>query len=196
MSTVVVDRRPAVPVGMGVAVAVAGCVALLARPAFLPAGIDPTARLVTLFVVLGLVGALWPVPAGRLPLPAWRVAATALVLGCAAFVVGRVAMGGPGAEAWAAPLLVRSLVLNSLAAVAEEAFFRRLVYGLLERWGPAAAVAGSAAAFAVVHVTVWGWWVLPLDLAAGLLLSWQRATSGRWTVPAATHVLANVLALV
>ncbi len=57
------------------------------------------------------------------------------------------------------------------------------------------AVVGTAAAFAVVHVTVWGWWVLPLDLAAGLLLSWQRAATGRWSVPAATHVLANSLAL-
>ncbi len=44
-------------------------------------------------------------------------------------------------------------------------------------------------------MTVWGWWVLPLDLAAGLILSWQRAATGRWAVPAATHVLANTLAL-
>lgn len=179
------------------AVAVAGCAVLLARPAFLPSGEDPTARLVVLFVTLGAVGALWPLAwADGRPQPARSAALVALALGCAAFVVGRLAMGGPGA-AWAAPLLVRSLVLNSLAAVAEEAFFRRLVYGLLDRrWGTAVAVAGSAAAFAVVHVTVWGWWVLPLDLAAGLLLSWQRAASGRWTVPAVTHVLANVLALV
>ncbi|MFP5317631.1 MAG: type II CAAX prenyl endopeptidase Rce1 family protein [Acidimicrobiia bacterium] len=180
------------------ALAVAGCAVLLVRPALLPAGEDPTARLVLLFVTLGAVGALWPVPhaaAAGVAGPTRRAAAAALALGCAAFLVGRLAMGGPGA-AWAAPLLVRSLVLNSLAAVAEEAFFRRLVYGVLERpWGTTVAVAGSAAAFAVVHVTVWGWWVLPLDLAAGLLLSWQRAASGRWTVPAATHVLANVLAL-
>ena len=184
--------RPAVPV----ALAVAGCAALLARPAFVPAGIDPTARLVVLFVLLGAVGAWWPLPSAHRRPAAVGVAAATLVVGCAAFAVGRAAMGGPGAEAWAAPLLARSLVLNSLAAVTEEAFFRRLVYGLLERWGPAVAVVGSAAAFAVVHVTVWGWWVLPLDLAAGLLLSWQRAASGRWTAPAATHVLANVLALV
>jgi hypothetical protein len=43
-------------------------------------------------------------------------------------------------------------------------------------------------------VTVWGAGVLPLDLAAGLLLSWQRAASGRWAVPAATHTVANLLA--
>jgi hypothetical protein len=30
---------------------------------------------------------------------------------------------------------------------------------------------------------------------AGLLLSWQRFASGRWTVPAVTHAVANLLAV-
>jgi len=64
------------------------------------------------------------------------------------------------------------------------------------RWGTPVAVAGSAAAFALVHVTTYGVRVLPLDLAAGLLLSWQRAASGTWRVPALTHVLANLLAVI
>ena len=80
--------------------------------------------------------------------------------------------------------------------MAEEAFFRRYLYGLLApAHGMAVAVVVTAALFALVHVTVWGWWVLPLDLAAGLLLSWQRAATGRWSIPAVTHVLANTLAL-
>jgi membrane protease YdiL (CAAX protease family) len=88
------------------------------------------------------------------------------------------------------------VALNALAAVAEEAFFRRYLYGLVAASSsPAVAVGVTAALFAVVHVTVWGWWVLPLDLAAGLILSWQRAATGRWSVPAVTHVLANTLAL-
>jgi uncharacterized membrane protein YiaA len=169
-----------------------GCAVLLARPSLLPDGRDPTARLVWLFVMLGLVGAWWPVDgAARTRAPA-RVAVMAFLLGTAAFVVGRFASGG-----WAAahPWFVRSLVLNALAAVAEEAFFRRLVFDLLSPYGATTALVGSAALFAVVHVTVWGLWVLPLDLAAGLLLSWQRSVTGRWSVPAATHVLANALAL-
>ena len=173
------------------ALAVAGCLALLARPSLLPDGADPTARLVVLFVVLGVVGAWWPTASRAVPAPA-RVAWLALALGSVAFVIGRFATGGLAA---AHPWFVRSLVLNSLAAVAEEAFFRRLVYDLLAPHGAVVAIAGSAALFAVVHVTVWGWWVLPLDLAAGLLLSWQRSVSGRWSVPAATHVLANLLAI-
>ena len=93
-------------------------------------------------------------------------------------------------------MLAVAIALNALAAVAEEAFFRRYLYGLMATWsGPGVAVVATAAVFAVVHVTVWGWWVLPLDLAAGLVLSWQRAATGRWSVPAATHVLANTLAL-
>lgn len=170
------------------ALAAVGCAALLARPAFLPERGDPTARLLVLFVLLGAVGAAWPLP-GKVHRPARATAWAALGLGAAAFAVGWLATGGPAAGH---PLFARSLFLNALAAVAEEAFFRRLVFGLLP---PGVAVAGSAAAFALVHVTVWGWWVLPLDLAAGLLLSWQRSASGRWWVPAATHVFANALAI-
>lgn len=175
-------------------VGLAGCALLLARPLLLPAEVDPTAGLIVLFVALGAVGAGWPVPAAAGESRASPgAAAGVLAFGSAAFLVGWLATGGFAA---AHPMLTRSLVLNSLAAVAEEAFFRRFLYGLLRARGTeGVAVAGSAVAFAVVHVTVWGWWVLPLDLAAGLLLSWQRAASGRWSVPAATHVLANVLAV-
>ena len=38
-----------------------------------------------------------------------------------------------------------------------------------------------------------GWVALPVDLGAGLVLSWQRWACGRWEVPAATHALANLL---
>jgi membrane protease YdiL (CAAX protease family) len=86
--------------------------------------------------------------------------------------------------------------LNALAAVAEEAFFRRLVYGALARHGAAFAVVGSAVLFAAVHLTVYGAWVLPVDLAAGLLFGWQRWATDRWTVPALTHVLANILVVI
>jgi membrane protease YdiL (CAAX protease family) len=88
-----------------------------------------------------------------------------------------------------------SVALVLLAAVAEEAFFRRFLYQFLARGGPLIAVVGSASCFALVHVGVYGPAVLPLDLAAGLLLSWQRWASGSWAVPAATHVFANLVAL-
>jgi len=74
-----------------------------------------------------------------------------------------------------------------------EAFFRRLGYGALAYPGPVLAGLGSAVLFASVHVTVYGAWVLPLDLAAGLVLSWQRWATGSWAVPAVTHAAVNLL---
>ena len=84
------------------------------------------------------------------------------------------------------------VLANALAAVAEEAWFRRVCFGLLAPAGPVVAIAGSTVLFAAVHVAIYGFWVVPVDLAAGALLGWQRAVTGSWTVPAATHVIANL----
>jgi hypothetical protein len=190
---VTVLARPPVtrPAGSAAAAAVValGMAALLARPPALAAVPHPVAFLVLLFVALGVAGVAWPLPSSSEPPVSRASALVVLSVGVGAFAAGRLLGGGP-----TAPLAGTALVLNTLAAVAEEAFFRRLAYGALAPWGSAVAVAGSALAFAVVHVTVWGAGVLPLDLAAGLLLSWQRAASGRWAVPAATHTVANLLA--
>jgi membrane protease YdiL (CAAX protease family) len=180
-----------------------GAGALLARPLLFRTVADPTVVLGALFVALGLVGTCWPLaprsptgsgrpgpPSDEAPAPGAAPGA-ALVLGVGAFAVGRLL--GAGTTVRLAPP-VAPLLLSGLAAVAEEAFFRRLVYGLLAPRGPAVAVAGAALCFAAVHATVWGVAVLPLDLAAGLLLGWQRAATGRWSVSAVTHVAANVLA--
>lgn len=185
MTALATVRRP----DHAVLAVTAGCAALVARPLFL----DSTADAVALFATLLAVGALWPTsrvryrvhPARAIAPETWVV----LAVGLAAFAMGRVIGGGHPPV----PFAARFIVLNTLAAVAEEAFLRRLLYGALERHGAALAVAGSTVLFAIVHVTVYGWWVLPIDLAAGLVLSWQRWATGGWTVPALTHVAANVL---
>ncbi len=173
--------------------AAAGVAALLARPWFLPPGVALGWRM-AFFVALGVVGAAWPV-VRRIGVDALVGAGLSLAvlgMGALAFVAGRVVVAVPMRSNG----LALAVALNALAAVAEEAFFRRYLYGLVASWSsPAVAVCVTAALFALVHVTVWGWWVLPLDLAAGLILSWQRAATGRWSVPAITHVLANTLAL-
>ena len=112
-----------------------------------------------------------------------------LAIGLAAVAVALVAGGAPVRS----PLAAWSLPLALLAAVAEEALFRRAAYGALERHGAAVAVGVTATVFALMHVPLYGWAVLPVDLGAGLLLSWQRWASGTWTVPAATPGAANVL---
>lgn len=165
---------------------VAGCALLLARPVLARASARPDVTLAAVLVAVGAVALLRAETSTRA-----RVALP-LALGIGALLVARVAGGGRAAL----PFTGYAVATNTLAAVAEELFFRRLAYGVLLRWGTGVAVAGSAAAFALVHVTTYGVAVLPLDLAAGVLLSWQRAATGTWRVPAVTHVLANLLAVV
>ena len=71
--------------------------------------------------------------------------------------------------------------------------FRRAAYGALEPRGAVVAIGVTAVLFAVIHVPLYGVAVLPVDLGAGLVLGWQRWAAGTWTVPAATHVAANVV---
>lgn len=168
---------------------VCGGLALAARP---PA----TLGALVMTGVVGLVGA-------AVPLPSWLVRSQAparaaplrwlgaVGVGLAAFALARW-LQAPALPGPVAPLTVAG---NVLAAVAEELFFRRLMYGWLLQRGTALAVAGSAAAFAVVHVPVYGLAVLPIDVAAGLLFGWQRWASGGWSASAVTHAAANLLQL-
>jgi membrane protease YdiL (CAAX protease family) len=114
-----------------------------------------------------------------------------LAVGTLAVLVARLVAG----PAPALPIGVGIVAVNVGAAIAEEAFFRGFLFARLERWGVGIAVVASAAAFALLHVPLYGMAAFPVDLGAGLLLSWQRAASGTWTVPAATHAVANVLAV-
>ena len=162
---------------------VAGCVALVSRPA------SPVFAAIT--IVVGLAGALNPIAADRGAVRSMGVWCAATALGIAAFAFARGALGESLVPPPSALLLGSAIV----AAVAEEAFFRRFVYATLLRWGIPVALAGSSFGFAIVHVTFWGWRAVPVDLAAGVLLGWQRWATGSWTSPAVTHAAANVLML-
>lgn len=193
MSAVLPAPRPAVAAPRAaVIVAAGGCAALTARPLLLDVvGGRPATVVTVLFLSLLTVSLLWPAAiAGADTTASFRAALPVLAIGIGAFAIGRALVAGSPPPAPATAFVV---ALNTLAAVAEEAFFRRLVYGALLAAGPVAAVAGSAVLFAAVHVTVYGFWVLPLDLAAGLLFGWQRHATGSWVVPAVTHAAANVL---
>ena len=193
MSAVLPAPQPAVAAPRAaVIVAAGGCAALTARPLLLDVvGGRPATVVTVLFLSLLTVSLLWPAAtAGAETTTSFRAALPVLAIGIGAFAIGRALVAGSPPPAPATAFVV---ALNTLAAVAEEAFFRRLVYGALLAAGPVAAVAGSAVLFAAVHVTVYGFWVLPLDLAAGLLFGWQRHATGSWVVPAVTHAAANVL---
>lgn len=172
-------------------VAIAGVVVLALRP-LLVVEQHPKAGVVVVLAIVFAAGVLSPIPGGlgtRFPPLA---TSSVLAIGVAAFAVGRIVSAGRAP----APLSLDVVALTSAAAIAEEAFFRRLVFGILQVEGATVALAGSALLFAVVHASEYGWWVVPLDLAAGLILGWQRLASGRWWVPALTHVIANVLVVI
>jgi len=170
-------------------VVVLGCVLLLARLRVL--AVPGDARALLLAAILGSVavaGVLVPVPSDRARLPRWIV----LGIGLAGVAAAALAAGRPVAfpsSAWAIPLAL-------LAAVAEEALLRRVLYARLQPAGTTVAVGVTAVLFALLHVPLYGWAAFPVDLGAGLLLSWQRWASGTWTVPAGTHAAANLLATV
>jgi membrane protease YdiL (CAAX protease family) len=184
------DARVATPLAIAL-----GLAALVARV--------PSDWAVGVTTGVGVVGLVAPVPrrASRAQRPvgllSWLAAAglgvaAVLLAGRLPILLGLRAHGAERLVAHAAPAAVAASVV---AAVAEEIFFRRLVYGWLDAsWGTAAAICGSAVAFAAIHVPVYGLAVLPIDLAAGLLFGWQRWMTGGWSASGLTHVAANLIA--
>lgn len=152
---------------------------------------------------VGVVGLVAPVPRptsrAQRPVGAHSWLAAAALGVAAVLVAGRLpillGLRAHGAELLAVHAAPAAVGASVVAAVAEEIFFRRLVYGWLEAcWGSVAAIGGSALAFAAIHVPVYGLAVLPIDVAAGLLFGWQRWMTGGWSASGLTHVVANLIA--
>jgi membrane protease YdiL (CAAX protease family) len=116
----------------------------------------------------------------------------ALAAGILTVVAARMIFG----SAPAAHAAVWRIAGSVAVGVVEEALFRGALYRLLFRRNALTAIVGSAVAFALVHVIAYGIASIPVNLAAGLLFGWQRQRSGGWGVPAVTHALADVLALI
>ena len=165
--------------------AVAAGLVLLVMRAYVPFGVRALA------VVYLAMFALAVAPSRE---SAARVHPTAVVgIGLAA--VWLAARAG-GTALPAAGVTTAAVVLNLLAAMGEEAFFRKFLYDRTARWGPAVAIAITALVFAAVHVPAYGVAALPVDLGAGVLLGWQRWASETWLAPAATHAFANLWVMV
>ena len=163
---------------------------------------------VALRVAVGGVGVAQSARAG------WAFAGCLLLLSFAAGTrlgVTRRALpiGLMGAAVICAPVLVRQLLsgrpLHSAAglsswavvvvvvATAEELFLRGALYDAVnDLAGTPAAVAVGAVCFAALHVPLYGWHVLPLDLAVGVVLGGLRQLSGTPAAPAVAHVSADI----
>jgi membrane protease YdiL (CAAX protease family) len=75
----------------------------------------------------------------------------------------------------------------------EEFLLRGALFEACDRAiGPLGAVALSSAAFALIHVPLYGVTALPLDLAVGVWLGGLRLVTGGVAAPATAHILADL----
>jgi membrane protease YdiL (CAAX protease family) len=55
-----------------------------------------------------------------------------------------------------------------------------------------AAIVVTSVAFALMHVPLYGWHVVPLDLGVGIFLGGLRLASGGIAAPAVAHAVADI----
>ncbi len=80
-----------------------------------------------------------------------------------------------------------------LVAVGEEVVLRGVLFDALdERRGAIVAILGTSVAFALIHVPVYGWHVVPLDFGVGLWLAGLRLLSRGVAAPAVAHAIADL----
>jgi membrane protease YdiL (CAAX protease family) len=83
--------------------------------------------------------------------------------------------------------------ITILVAAAEEALLRGRLFDATRRaGGVAAAMLVTTLAFALMHVPLYGWHVVPLDLAVGVALGGLRLATGGIAAPAAAHAVADL----
>ena len=83
------------------------------------------------------------------------------------------------------------LVVGGLISpVAEEIFFRGILYGYLRKWGVIFAVIGSTALFAMAHLLTLG--VTPVQIIGGLVFAIAYEIEKNLLVPIIIHVLGNM----
>jgi membrane protease YdiL (CAAX protease family) len=185
---IAIDRRATPYVA---ALGLAGAVALRVQIAG-SAGASSESAAVWFAAALGAVAlATHEHPGGRpLTLRSLGVGAVGAAVLCVPAAIRHAVLGGPlattdGYATWA--------VLVVLVAVAEEALLRGSMYRAVERRaGPAAAIAVTSAAFGLLHAPVYGWAVVPLDIAVGAWLGTLRAVTGGVAAPAVAHSLADL----
>jgi membrane protease YdiL (CAAX protease family) len=130
------------------------------------------------------------------PLAARMVVGAVFGLGLVVVVVAGAAISGnllvPGLGRPAAPLLPWAGI-TILVAAAEEAILRGRLFDALRRTGGVGIAVGvTTVAFALMHVPLYGWHVVPLDLAVGLGLAGLRLATGGIVAPAAAHAVADL----
>ena len=98
----------------------------------------------------------------------------------------------PGIGRPAAPF-VPWVAVTILVATAEEVLLRGILLDRIQRAGGLVpAVILTSVVFALMHVPLYGWHVVPLDFAVGLGLAGLRLTTRSLVAPAAAHAVADL----
>ena len=130
---------------------------------------------------------------------AWRPAASAVLIGAVGSVVlvvlalGASQLAGQPLRAVPKTDFALWAVITVVVASAEELVLRGALFdSLREAAGLLVAVIVTSAAFALMHVPLYGWHVVPLDLGVGVFLAGLRLASGSVAAPAIAHVVADL----
>ena len=82
------------------------------------------------------------------------------------------------------------MVGGLVAPIAEEIFFRGVIYGFLRRWGVLLALAGSTVIFVLAHAISSR---IPLtQIVGGIVFAVAYEVEGKLMVPITIHVLGNM----
>jgi membrane protease YdiL (CAAX protease family) len=85
------------------------------------------------------------------------------------------------------------VLITVLVATGEEVLVRGALLDAGEAaFGMPAAIGLTSLAFALIHVPLYGWAVVPLDLAAGIWLAGLRLAGGGLGAPIVAHALADL----
>lgn len=181
------------------ALAVGLATAVWIRASLAAAGVDPllTGTLFGLLLAsIAVAGGRWH--RWRPSVPGTRAVAGSVTLGLAGGVglvvvalAGR--LGLDGLSAGHAVPFAPWAVVTVVVATGEEAVLRGALFeALFAVAGAPAALLGTALAFALLHVPLYGSAVVPLDLAVGLCLGGLRFLSGGVAAPAIAHAVADL----
>ena len=205
--------NPAVPAGsLGPALLLIGLAGTVgARWLAVRAGLDPLAvgagfgiALVGLWVWAARVGVRAAPGSAASPFHILPPRRTLIALGVGvAFglaLAGGAILGGsiggfpviPGLGRPAAPF-VPWAAITLVVASAEEGILRGVLFDRLRAsGGTILAIAVTTVAFALLHVPLYGWHVVPLDLAVGLAFAGLRLSTGSIVAPVAAHAVADL----
>ncbi|MCK4486068.1 MAG: CPBP family intramembrane metalloprotease [Desulfobacterales bacterium] len=87
--------------------------------------------------------------------------------------------------------IVLLFVVGGLVSpIAEEVFFRGIVYGFLRRWGVLVAMVGSTVIFVLAHPIISG--IPATQIVGGLVFAVAYEVEGNLMVPITIHVLGNM----